>query len=164
MKNKTETKLEHSDPEKKVPPPQKVSHKEIKKISTQGHNPILCKQSLLHVLFLMIHLDDSGDHHDDTNTEPVKLDLLANNEHEPQVDEESDYDDKATEPTQPVKLDLPSFLEREREKTSKGKTKGAKKEKEKAKKKENEKDKKKEKDKKRNSKSETGEDDSALVW
>lgn len=94
--------------------------------------------------------------------EPVKLDLLTNDEHKPQLDEESDYDDKATEPTQPVKLDLPSYSAKEKEKTSKGKTK---KEKEKTKKKENEKDKKKEKDKKRNSKSsETGEEDSALVW
>ena len=97
--------------------------------------------------------------------EPVKLDLLTNDEHKPQLDEESDYDDKATEPTQPVKLDLPSYSAKEEEKTSKGKTKGTKKEKEKTKKKENEKDKKKEKDKKRNSKSsETGEEDSALVW
>lgn len=41
MKNKTDTKLE--DSKKKVPPPQKVSDKEIEKISTQGHQPIPCK-------------------------------------------------------------------------------------------------------------------------
>ena len=41
MKNKTVTKLE--DSKKKVHPPQKVSHKEIEKISTQGHKPTPCK-------------------------------------------------------------------------------------------------------------------------